>query len=241
MFGSMVEEPLPEPPWLTPSRPPVGRVPLTRDAIVEAALHVLDRDGPHGLSMRAVARELGAGAASLYGHVANKEELIQLVMDRVFAELPVPRTDLPPARWQDQVKDFLRQARAAFTRHPGSAALTLGRIPVGPNSIVAMEAMLAIARAAGLPDQVAAFAGDLLGLYVGAFAYEESLGGDVDKQVDQFREWLLSLPPSRFPNFVALAPLMTAGGPDERFEWGLDVLVRGLASFGPAATPPPPG
>ena len=78
----------PEPPWWR-TRDEADRAerrPLTRDAIVEAALTLLDRDGLSGLSMRKLAQELGAGAASLYWHVGNKEELLSLLLDRIVGE-----------------------------------------------------------------------------------------------------------------------------------------------------------
>src|SRR5207247_9642587 len=93
--------PIPDPPWRVDTRARARpRVPLTRDAIVEAALHVLDREGLDGLSMRRVAEELGTGAASLYWHVRNKDELIQLLSERLAAEIELPAPD--PSRWQEQ-------------------------------------------------------------------------------------------------------------------------------------------
>src|SRR5579875_2585707 len=86
---------VPEPPWRVPRRE--GRAPLSRDAIVDAALRVLDAEGMDGLSMRRVGEELGAGAASIYWHVQNKDELLQLVFERVISEIELPVPD--PSRW----------------------------------------------------------------------------------------------------------------------------------------------
>src|SRR6266542_4823541 len=99
-----VDSSIPEPPWKAAPRERPARTPLTREAIVEAALRVLARDGTEGLSMRRVAEELGTGPASLYWHVASKDELINLLIDRVASEIEVP----PPgvARWQEQIKEF---------------------------------------------------------------------------------------------------------------------------------------
>ncbi len=215
----------PEPARRRPARPPIDR-----SAVLEAGIRVLDRDGTKGLTMRAVAAELGVAAASLYGHVANKEELVQLILDRLFAELP---TSYPGDTWQEQLKEFMRTTRRLFLAHPGSAELTLGRIPLGPSFLVHLEALLGIARAAHLPDRVTAYAGDLLGLYIGAYVYEETLGDRAmtPEMVAGMGEWFASLPADRFPNTVALAGAMTAGDSDERFEWGADVLIRGLASY----------
>jgi AcrR family transcriptional regulator len=163
-----VQDRTPEPPWL--QRPERSRrIPLSREAIVDAALHVLDREGYDGFSMRAVADELDTGPASLYWHVRNKDELLNLIVDRVSGELEIPDPD--PERWQEQVKGVARQMRALMHRHPGVARITLGRIPVGPNIIETNERILAILREAGLPDRTAAYVVDLFSLYIGAYAY----------------------------------------------------------------------
>lgn len=228
-------DPTPEPPWQRrPERS--RRTPLTRDAIVEAALRVLDREGYDGSSMRAVADELGTGPASLYWHVRNKDELLNLVIDRVSGELEIPDPD--PEHWQEQVKDVARQMRALMHRHPGVARITLGRIPVGPNVVEVNERILAILREAGLPDRTAAYVVDLFSLYIGAYAYEESLGlasptGEElppDQVAGMIKGYFESLPPERFPNTLAIVDELFAGDVDDRFEFGLDVLVKGLAA-----------
>src|SRR5437867_10018471 len=101
--------PIPEPPWRTGKRRSAPRVALDRDAIVDAALKVLDREGLDGLTMRRVAEELGTGAGALYWHVASKEELLGLLIDRVSTEIELPEPD--PARWQEQVKGVARELR----------------------------------------------------------------------------------------------------------------------------------
>jgi TetR/AcrR family tetracycline transcriptional repressor len=232
----LVDPEVPAPPWLRPSRAARARAPLSREAIVNAALRVLDREGVAGLSMRRLGVEVGSGAGAIYWHVANKEQLLQLVFDRVIGELPLPAPD--PERWQDMLKQAARDTREVMQRHPGIAQLSFGRIPLGPNAIRYHEWHLSLLRAGGLPDRVAALAGDLIHLYVGAFAYEESLGMSVptgdDATAEDFigevRDYFASLPADRFPNIVALADEITAGGPDERFEFGLDILVGGLAA-----------
>jgi hypothetical protein len=98
--------------------------------------------------------------------------------------------------------------------------------------------MIRTLRAGGLPDQVIAYACDLLPLYVTAVTYEDSVYAsetvtpeEVGEFVANMRRYFESLPPDRFPNTVALAAQLTAGDDDERFEFGLDVLVRGLAAM----------
>jgi AcrR family transcriptional regulator len=228
---------VPEPPWKPAPRGRPARAPLTQQAIVDAALRVLEHEGAEKLSMRRVADELGTGAASLYWHVASKDELVNLLVDRVASEIQVPPPD--PDRWQEQLKEWMLQARQVFKRYPGVAGLTLGRVPVGPNLVRWTEWLLALLRGAGIPDRIAAYAGDLGGLYLGASAYEEGMplpsptGEDLppDKILAMFRGYYESLPADQFPNVHAALDELFSGGPDERFELGVDVIIRGLASY----------
>ena len=229
---------VPDPPWQATPRARPARAPLSQDAIVHAALRVLDREGSAGLSMRRVAEELGTGPASLYWHVANKDALINLIIDQVAGEVALPEPD--PDHWQEQLREWLLGVRRVFERHPGVAALTLGRVPTGPNVLRWAEWTLALLRGAGIPDRIAAFAGDLLGLYLGATGYEAAMPPmtsatgeplSVEESVATIRGYFASLPADQFPNVVATVDELVRGGPEERFELGLDVILRGLASY----------
>lgn len=233
----MASTDIPEPPWKQAGRDRRARAPLTQEAIVDAALRVLDRDGVEGLSMRRVADELATGAATLYWHVRSRDELIDLMVDRVASEIQVPEPD--PERWEEQLKEWMIEARRVFLRHRGVGQLTLGRIPIGPNLVRWVEWGLALARGAGIPDRIAAYAGDLLGLYLGAHAYEAATplpsptGEDrsPDQVVEMIRAYFESLPADRFPNIHETVDELVSGGPDERFELGLEIIIRGLASY----------
>jgi AcrR family transcriptional regulator len=228
---------VPEAPWLRRTRSKRARAPLSRETIVDGALRVLEREGASGLSMRRIAEELGCGAGAIYWHVENKEQLIQLIFDRVIGELPLPEPD--PERWQEQVKDAARAERDLLRRHPGIAQLSFGRVPVGPNAIRFFEWHLAVLRAGGLTGEVAALAGDLMNLYIGAFAYEEGVGmrtpageeASVAEFISQMREYLASLPRDRFPHLSGLADEITRAGSDERFDFAIDVFLEGLVAI----------
>ena len=229
---------IPEPPWRSrPRHRNAPRPQLSRDGIVTAALEVLGKDGGDALTMRRVADQIGVSASSLYGYVASKEELVQLVLDRLFGDVEMPPEG---GRWQDTIKEFCRSILRVYRGHPGVAALTLGRVAVPASALEGVERSLREFRAAGMPDEVAVFVGDLMGLYVGGFAYEMDLTppGAAEKFAEQFAGWLRSLPRDRFPNVTELAGKMVAGSADDRFEWGLDVIVRGLASY--LDSPPSP-
>jgi AcrR family transcriptional regulator len=228
----MAQSHAPEPPWRAP-RDKARRAPLTREAIVDAAFAVLDRDGLDALSMRRVATRLGAGAASLYWHVRNKDELIDLMLERAIGEV-VPPGPPDPERWQEQIKEFARSSRRVFASHRDLARASLGRVPFGPNLVEVVERSLAILKAGGVPDRLAAYAGDLIALYVAAASYEEDLRAD-EGSMEEFAAmvggYLDSLPPERFPLIHALRHDLLAGDSEARFELGLDVIVAGLAAF----------
>lgn len=234
--GPAASDALPAPPWRTGARA-APRQPLTREAIVEAALRVLDREGMGGLSMRRVAEELGTGAASLYWHVRNKGELLQLLFERLTGEIALPEPD--PARWREQLRDLARRMRAEAHRHRDGARISLGRVPSGPTIARFTEWTFALLAPLGIPDRVIAYLGDLAALYVGAYAFEESLGlasptGEdllPEQIVAMFRDYLLSLPAERFPHVHRAIGDILGGDADERFEFGLDVIIRGIGTY----------
>jgi AcrR family transcriptional regulator len=230
---------IPEPPWRgAPRRPAAPRPALSRDAIVQATLRLLDREGLDAISMRRVAEELGTAAASLYWHVGGKQELLRLAFDRVVAEIELPEPD--PSRWREQIKHMARECRRVLTSHRDIArvALEVG-IPAEPNALAGAEWMLEVLRGAGISDRVRAHAAYLVFLFVNAFALDESVeipspGGETvsaEEALAQFREYFASLPADRFPNTVALADHMMDPDMDARFELGLEMLVTGLAAL----------
>ncbi|MGH9126380.1 MAG: TetR/AcrR family transcriptional regulator [Acidimicrobiales bacterium] len=245
--SAMADGQLPEPPWRPAARRTPPRVPITREAIIDASYRVLDKYGMEGLSMRRVGEELGVGAASLYWHVHNKDELLQLLFERIIEQVELPEPD--PEHWMEQAKEVARKIRAVMHSHRDVARISLGRIPSAPAIAEMAEWQFRLLKPVGLPDWVIALAGDLLALYVGAYAFEESLGlasptGEdlpPEQIVGMIREYLLALPPERFPHtLAAIDLLMGAGTPDARFEFGLDVLIRGLASYARDAQSAPP-
>jgi AcrR family transcriptional regulator len=232
---------LPEPPWSSLRGRKPARRPITRDAMVDASLRIVDAEGLDALSMRRLAQELGCQASALYAHVSGKPELLQLLIDRVAGEVRIPEPD--PERWQEQVKDAMRAIHGTLVAHRDLAGASLANIPTGPNALVAIDGLLALLRAGGLSRRVAALAADLLPLYVTATAYEGSLfARRIEQEPDYFQrldDYFRSLPPERFPVLHELLDELTDPGdsPEDRFEFGLEVLLRGLAAMRDPAEP----
>lgn len=232
---------LPVPSWKRTRSAPATRPQLSRDLIVETALRLLDADGLDGVSMRRVAEELGTGPASLYAHVANKEELLDLVLDLVSAEIEIPKPD--PARWQDQLREMGLAVHAMFARHRDIAAVSLANIPTGMNTLRIADGMMAILLAGGVPPRVAGWTLDRLALYIAADAYEDSLyanrqqasGLPMDKFIEQYvsgiGEFYRSLPADRFPTLATHVEYLMSGDGSKRFEFGLDMIVRSLGTY----------
>ncbi|QUQ66665.1 TetR/AcrR family transcriptional regulator [Kutzneria sp. CA-103260] len=224
--------PLPEPPWRKPVRQQ-----LSRELIVDTALDILDREGMAALSMRRIATELGTGAASLYAHVSNKEELQELLLERVLSQVPHETPD--PARWADQLRELCRQTVGALISHPGIAQVALTTIvPTGEASFDQAEAFLGLLRVSGLSDPQIAVAFDVLSLYGTAYAVEanamltgEFSQSEIAERSRQLAEYMASLPAERFPALLALGSHLGSGDGEQRFLAAVDLVIAGMEAL----------
>jgi AcrR family transcriptional regulator len=235
---------VPLPPWQRSPRRSSRRRrdPITVEAITETALRTLDSEGLDGLSMRRVAEALDTGAASLYWHVGSKDGLLDLVFDRIIGESKVPAPD--GARWKEQLKEVARDQRAMILRHRDVVAISLGRIPMGPNALRYSEQVLAILRAGGVPDDLAVSGYLLLFAVVNGFTMDEvaepvPVSGDAEEppSPSAVSGYLGSLPPDQFPNLIAVAPHFATGDKDQRFDMLIDLFVDGLAQRAESGPP----
>jgi AcrR family transcriptional regulator len=232
---------LPQPPRVPRrERPPGRRLALTREAIVNAAIEVLDEGGVAGLSMRRVAEHLRVGVASIYAHVSGKDELLELVFDALVGQVPLEEPDA--RRWREQVHRMLWDLRNILASHQDAALAGLGRLPTSPQTLAAAETLAGTLRAGGLTDRIIALGIDQLVLYVSACAFEAGLfrrGGLSPEQLERYfvdaHAFYAALPADRFPALTAIAPDMFGHDAEDRFEFGIRVLLAGLeaASAGP--------
>ncbi|MGC0418259.1 TetR/AcrR family transcriptional regulator [Embleya sp. AB8] len=229
---------VPVPPWRTAPKARSPRKPvLSQEAIVTAALAIIDAEGMDALSMRRVAQRFDTGAASLYAYVANKEELVELVVDRVNGEVRIPVAD--PARWREQLREAMFSIRDVYASHRDLGRASIGAVPLGPNSLASTERILAILRAGGLSKKVSAFACDVLSMYTVMSGLEmggqDTVHGASDAERNAYyrriQDYFRSLPATRFPILTALGPELTSGDGDERFAFGIEVLLLGMVAY----------
>jgi AcrR family transcriptional regulator len=204
---------------------------LTRERVVTEALAVVNTDGAQALSMRALARRLGVVPGALYRHVRNKDQLYDLILDAVLAEVDC-RTD-PALPWIAQVAMLAHRLRAVLENHSGIAALLKIRDPISPASLTLAEAFLAPMHAAGLSGRQAAQAFRLIYDYTLGFALADPASPAEQRLHDsaareQLHSFLCSLPDSRFPTLAAHGIHAWADDREQRFTFGLDTLICGL-------------
>ena len=219
--------------WFDPSVDDQDRRPrLTRERVVTEALAVIAHDGVQALTMRRLATRLGVVPGAVYHHVRNKQQLQDLILDNVLAEIDV-HTD-PSLGWTGQLKLLAHRLRKVLEDHPGVAGILKTRDPLGPHSLALAEAFLGPLQKAGFGDRQAGLAFFLLVDYTTGFAVG-GLPTSVNEQRlrdpatrTQLHQFFRSLPPDRFPALVALGEHVWVDNRDERFTAGLDVLVSGL-------------
>ncbi len=231
---------LPAPPWQRVPQREKGRRrdPLTQEAIVEAAIKVLDAEGLGAFSMRKVADELDTGAASLYWHVGSKDGLLDLIFERVIGEQVEELPEPEPEKWQEQLKEVARTARRTVLRHRDIVQLSIGRIPMGPNALRLSEGVLAILRAGGVPDELAVQSYLLMISLVNGFTldeagYEERApegAPQFDEAAQMVRTYFSSLPSEQFSNLKEVADHFANTDQDARFNLLIDLFVDGIAA-----------
>lgn len=214
--------------WFTP---PTGnedrRRTLTRERVVTEALKTIAADGVDALSMRALATRLGVVPAALYRHVRSKQQLHDLLVDGVLAEVDC-KVD-PSLAWTERVKVLAHRLRLVLEDHPGIAGLLKTRDPLGPYSLALAEAFLAPLQAVGRPERETGLAFFLIYDYTVGFALTDRNAVNEQRVQDaELHEFMRSLPADRFPALVALGEYVWVDNRDERFRAGLDTLIDGL-------------
>jgi AcrR family transcriptional regulator len=215
-----------------PHRP--TRASLSRELIVDAAVALIDERGPDELTMRSVAARLGAGTMSLYRHVSGRDELLDLALAAMAADIPATA---PTGDWRADLMAAARDVRAGLLRRPHLTVLLTSRTGRGQGELPALERTLGVLRQAGFGPREAVLANHALGNYVAGAALFEAIGlaGTTGEEREARRravaEAVRNLPSDAFPNLGWVGEAIVAGSLDERFEFGLGLLLDGMEAL----------
>ncbi|HTA08000.1 MAG TPA: helix-turn-helix domain-containing protein [Streptosporangiaceae bacterium] len=212
-------------PRSTRDRP--AKAPLSEEAIVDAALAILQAESLEAVSMRRVAAALDTGAGSLYVYIDGRDGLLEAMFDRIIAAVTLETPD--PSRWRAQLHNLLERLRAELVTHPGMAAATMVDPPRTETAMRLLENLLGILLAGGLDAEVAAWAADILAAQVTYAAIEAELRRtDPSALAAKVAANFARLPPDDFPLITAHAAQLVAGDVDERFRFAIDVVIDGV-------------
>ncbi|GAA1484062.1 TetR/AcrR family transcriptional regulator [Brachybacterium fresconis] len=222
--------------WLRPRPPRRGQHGLTRERIAAEVVSQLDQAGPAGLNLRSIAAALDVHPTTLYWHVSARDDLLDLAVDAVFAELPLPSQ--PSDDWLADVRAFMHNLRAALLTHPWSGALASSRPLLGPEALARSEFVYAaLARAGFTGDELAASAAAVSNLVIGSVATETSWqNGDESSARQAVHEHLHA----NAETYPAMADLSTESGRwGTQFSYSADLLLAGLAQKAPSSASSP--
>jgi hypothetical protein len=203
---------------------------LSRERVLDTAIDRADQAGLDALTMRSLADELGVAPMALYNHVANKDDLIDAMVDVVFAEIGVPSGG---GDWKTAMRGRSIAVRDALLRHRWAIGLMESRRRPGPANLRHHDAVLGRLRAAGFSVEMAAHAYSLLDSYIYGFALTKmTLPFETSEEVaDVAKGMLQPFPVNEYPNLVefitdhAMKPGYDYG---DEFEYGLDVILDGI-------------
>jgi AcrR family transcriptional regulator len=198
--------------------------------VLQAAVALADETGIESLTMRKLGQALRVEAMSLYYHVANKEALLDGMVDLVFGEIEFPTSG---ADWKTAMRQRAISARAALRRHPWAVALMESRRTPGPANLRHHDAVLGCLRRAGFPVALAAHAYSLLDAYIYGFALQEASLPFKDPQetTEVAQEIMAAFPADAYPHLTELAVqhvLQPGYDYGDEFQFGLDLILDGL-------------
>jgi AcrR family transcriptional regulator len=217
---------------------PEPRRRLSRERVLEAAIAHADTSGLDALTMRSLAEMLEVAPMALYRHVANKEDLIDAMVDVVFSEIGVPSGG---GDWKTSMRRRAIAIRDALSRHPWAVGLMESRRTPGPANLRHHDAVIGRLRAAGFDVEMAAHAYSLLDSYIYGFALTKlNLPFEFAEDVGEVAQTMLEpFPANEYPNLVEfLSEHVMQPGYDygDEFEYGLDVILDGLDRVRDTAT-----
>ena len=214
-----------------PARIPSDRAPLSRDRVLRGAMEVADTSGIGALTIRSLAAELGVRPMTVYYYVANKDEILDGIVDLVFGEFELPTAG---GDWQQEMRRRARSARRVLRGHPWATPLLQSRLNAGPATLRHHNAMLGTLRAAGFSVEQTAHAFALIASYLYGFAMSETaLPIHGPESVAEVAEAMVRRHPLDAYPYLAEFSTEHILRPDydfgSEFEFGLDLILDGLA------------
>jgi AcrR family transcriptional regulator len=208
----------------TPAKP---RVPLTRQRVIEAALHIMDTEGLDAVSMRRVAREVGVEAMSLYNHVRDKDDLLNGVIEHVMRAIELPE-DPADGDWIAYGRRIAYGWRTMFRAHPSLLQLFAERKRAGESidTLKPMDAALKALRKAGLSDRDAVQAFHTVGSFI--FGSVMMQTGQVFGGEPRMGHTIPNVSHELLPNIADCMPFLADCDFDEQFAFGLDLMLEGI-------------
>lgn len=196
-----------------------------------AGVAIADENGVASLSMRKLGEALGVEAMSLYNHVANKDQLLDGMVDVVFGEIELPT---PDADWKTAMRHRAESARQALRRHPWAIALMSTRTSPGPATLRHHDAVIGQLRTAGFSIELTAHAFSALDSYIYGFALQEAtlpLGDTAEETSEAARMMMAQVPADQYPHlteFTLEHVLQPGYDYGKEFEFGLNLILDGL-------------
>jgi AcrR family transcriptional regulator len=211
---------------------------LTRAVAMSAAVALADRDGIGSLTMRKLADELGVEAMSLYHHVANKDEILDGMVDVIFAEIDLPPLDV---EWKLAMRQRASSVRAVLRQHPWAISIMESRTSPGPATLRHHNAVIGCCRTAGFTIAMTAHAFSTIDSYIYGFVMQEvnlpfDNGDDLHDLAASMEPLLAAGEYPHFIEFVTQHALQPGYAYGDEFEFGLDLILDGLED---AARPQP--
>jgi AcrR family transcriptional regulator len=210
------------------------RAPLTRDRVVRAALELADEGGTEALTMQRIGRRLGVEAMSLYRHVRNKDDILDGIVDLVFAEIEQPADR---SNWRTVLRAQTISTRAALRRHPWAISLMESRLTPGPANLRIHEDTITVLLDAGCSAITATHAYNLVDSYVLGFVLQEVNFPfrDAEELAAMSEGILANLQADTYPNSALVARELLTSGFDyaDEFEFGLDLILDAIGPLLP--------
>ena len=198
---------------------------------MSVALEIVDEVGTDAFSMRLLADRLGSGTATLYRHLASKDELMLYVVDRILGEvgIDVDADALSKTTWQHATARGAGAFYEVLKNHPNALPLLVSQVPVGPNALINRERSMAVLLARGFPLELAARGYTAVAHYVVGFALQQHAPGAPQPQdAARLRELYRALDVETYPATVATADELTGVPLDEEFRFGLQLILDGI-------------